>query len=465
MMAPMSSHTMLPYVHGAVLVLAASLGGCSILVGQIDRWCTEDGVLVDSHDVPLDGSCGTQDAGAGAEAGAPDAGIHDAGEDGGEEDSGVVDGGADTGVDAGPSMPPIDPYRRLATGWTHTCAVSDGNVYCWGNNSDGQLGTGTTDDSRIPIQVPGLPSSITEVSATGYFTCALSGAGEVFCWGNNDLGQLGDGTRESRLSPVRSVSALSDVVRISAGGESACALHVAGTVSCWGRGTGGALGNGGLSDSLTPVNVINIEGVLGIEGSGGHYCVRTELGSVSCWGWSRYEQLGVVYDGTAELIPTAVSPLGLSGVVQASAGGRHTCIRNATSIACWGWNMFGQLGNGGSGPDTHTPVVVGGLPDPPSDISAGGSHTCALLESEDVYCWGGNAKGQLGAGDRMERGMPTRVSGFTSPVVQLSAGDFHTCALLSTGDVACWGGNIDGQLGNGTIEDSLTPQVVDVAGT
>ena len=461
-----------PLRAAALIGAAFGLAGCSLINAQIESFCTEDGERVDPSGKALDGSCGI-DAGpadSGAEAGLLDAGSLDGGAVDGGPDGGSPDSGIDAGPDAGPDsgLPdggppvPLDAHRRIATGWTHTCAINAGEVFCWGDNSRGQLGTGTTDDSRTPVRVGGLPTNIVEVSATGYFTCALSASGELFCWGLNELGQLGDGTRENRLAPVRSVSVLADVIRVSAGGESACALRAAGVVSCWGRGTGGALGNGMLVDSLAPVDVVDLEPALGLEGSGGHYCIRTEDEAVACWGWNLFEQLGQVYDGSMEVIPRPVSPVGLAGVLQASAGGRHTCVRTSSSVACWGWNMFGQLGNGGSGPDTHTPVVVAGLSEAASDISAGGSHTCALLASGAVLCWGGNAMGQLGAGDRMERGSPTPVSGFTAPVEQLSTGDFHTCALLSTGDVACWGGNFEGQLGNGTLDDSLTPQVVDV---
>lgn len=342
-----------------------------------------------------------------------------------------------------------------------TCSLSGSDVYCWGNNEHGELGVGSTVDSESPVLVAGLPSDIVEVSATGYFSCALSSSGSVHCWGLNEYGQLGEGTMETRTSPVRSAPSIDDAVRLSAGGDSVCVVRETGNIACWGRGTGGALGNGTFVDSTSPVTVVDVDSPLGISGSGGHFCVRLMDETVSCWGWNGYGQLGRAYSDTSDLSATPVMPMGLAGVQQVSAGGRHTCVRTPTSVACWGWNMFGQLGNG-SGPDSYTPVIVGGLGESSADLAAGGSHTCTLLDSGNIYCWGGNSMGQLGVGDRMERSSPTAVSGFTAPVTQLSAGDFHTCALLSTGNVACWGGNFEGQLGTGTRDDSLTPVVVPV---
>lgn len=459
--------------------LALLLGGCSLVPAQDVSWCVTNpesaarvghpvGTLVER-----DGSTWVAARRAG-EAGNPcghDSSVRDAGPlpDGSPEDSGIdaapaPDGGSDAGVDAatdaGPPPPPLDPYRVIATGWVHTCVIFEGDVYCWGDNEHGQLGNGGGPDSSTPVPVTGLPSDIVEVSATGYFSCALASSGQVWCWGINTYGQLGDRTTDTRRAPVRAMGV--EAVRITAGGDGVCALHGDGSISCWGRGDGGALGQGELRNSMTPVGVIGLDGpALGVEGSGGHYCARLATDSVACWGWNRNGQLGRAFDGSNELVPTPVEPRGLANVRLASAGGRHTCVRAGDSMACWGWNMFGQLGNG-TGPDTHTPVIVGGLDSPADDLSAGGSHTCALLESGDVYCWGGNAMGQLGVGDTMERGAPARVSGFTAGVLQVSTGDFHTCAALSTGDVACWGGNFEGQLGTGNTDNSLTPAIIDI---
>lgn len=424
------------------VLVSVAIGGCS-LAFDADRYRYQG------------------DAGRDAQAQSRDGGERDAGGlDAGMADAGAVDSGP---PDAGPPGDTRDPVRRIACGWTHTCVLLDGSVYCWGANDSGQLGSGDMVDSDVPVRVEGLPPDVVEISATGYFSCALTAGGATYCWGLNDLGQLGDGTRTMRLAPVRAAPAIGDAIRLSAGGESTCLVRESGPVLCWGRGSGGALGNGGFYDSPTPVQVVGLAHPLGIEGSGGHYCVRRSEETPACWGWNGNGQLGQPIEPSNELIATPVEPPGLAGVLQISAGGRHTCARTGSVVACWGWNMFGQLGNG-SGPDSHTPVVVGGLDAAASDLSAGGSHTCALLETGDVYCWGANDVGQLGVGDRTGRDSPARVSGFTAPVEQLATGDYHSCALLSTGSVACWGRNTEGQLGTGTREDSLTPQIVDVGG-
>lgn len=455
---------------------AALLAGCSLIPTSDVSWCvtSEASAAEVGHPVGTlverdgDGWAAVRSPGEEGNPCQHDAGPLDAGSqpdaqpdpDSGRDSGPEPDSGVDSGVDAGPPPPPLDPYRVIATGWVHTCVLFEGDVYCWGDNEHGQLGNGTSTDSSSPVLVSGLPSDIVEVSATGYFTCALAASGQIWCWGQNTFGQLGDRTTETRRAPVRVMGV--DAVRMAAGGDSVCALQTDGSILCWGRGSGGALGQGELRDSSTPVGVIGLDGeALGVEGSGGHYCARLASDSVACWGWNRNGQLGRAYDGSNELVPTPVEPRGLADIRIASAGGRHTCVRAGDSVACWGWNMFGQLGNG-MGPDTHSPVIVSGLDSPAADLSAGGSHTCTLLESGDVYCWGGNDRGQLGVGDTMARGSATRVSGFTARVLQVSTGDFHSCAALSTGDVACWGGNFEGQLGTGNTTPSLTPVIIDV---
>lgn len=360
-----------------------------------------------------------------------------------------------------PDMGPIiDPSARqqIALSWVHTCAIADGEVYCWGGNGNGQIGDGTTMRRTSPTLVD-VPGEAIEVSAMGYQSCALNADGEIYCWGLNNAGQLGDGTRTERRTPVRAQPSIDDAVRVSVGGENVCAVRENGDVMCWGRGSGGGLGNGGNTESLTPVQVTDADGSLDIDGSGGHFCTRTADDSAACWGWNGYGQLGQPFSSPGDIVFSPVSPPGISGIDEVSAGGRHTCARTASVVACWGWNSFEQLGTPGA--DTENPVVVPGLPSLPVAIAAGGSHTCAAMDGGDeVFCWGGNGFGQLGLGDTDPHSGPERVSGFTSTVVELDAGDYHTCARLDTGVLACWGLNNEGQLGTGTTDDSLTPRVV-----
>lgn len=418
--------------------------------------------------VPLVGACSLINPKADFSEGDDDLGVVE--DMGSVPDSGERDLGSpmdlavelDEGVpDMGPT---IDPSARqqIALSWAHTCAIDEGNVYCWGDNRNGQVGDGTTVDRPDPTLVD-VPGTAIEVSAMGYQTCALNDEGEAYCWGLNGNGQLGDETTEDRHEPVRAAPAFDDIVRISVGGSNACAVREGGEVYCWGRGNAGGLGNGGNTQSLTPVRVTGVDGSLDIDGSGGHFCVRNAEDSASCWGWNGYGQLGQPFSSDTDFVFSPVSPPGLSNIQEVSAGGRHTCARTPTVVACWGWNMFEQLGS--SGPDTENPVVVATGTELPVAIAAGGSHTCAAMDGGDeVHCWGGNQHGQLGLGDTDPRSGPQRVSGFPSAVVELDAGDFHTCARLDTGVLACWGLNHEGQLGTGNTEPSTTPRVIVVGG-
>ena len=185
-----------------------------------------------------------------------------------------------------------------------------------------------------------------------------------------------------------------------------------------------------------------------ISAGEGHSCALTAGGGVKCWGWNAYGQLG---DGTTtdRLLPTDV--LGLaSGVRAISAGGDHTCaLTTSGAVKCWGYNGAGELGDGTTS-DSSTPKEVSGLSTGVVAISGGYLHTCALMITGGVKCWGNNPYGTLGDGTTANSPNPVDVSGLTKGVAEISAGATHTCALLSSGRVKCWGSNAHGELGDGT---------------
>ena len=309
----------------------------------------------------------------------------------------------------------------IAAGADHTCALTTtGGVKCWGYNSYGQLGDGTTTNRTTPVDVSGLSSGVTAIAAGYRYTCALTAAGGVKCWGSNGFGQLGDGTTTDRHTPVDVSGLSSGVTAIAVGEWHTCALTAGGATKCWGYNPYGQLGDGTTTERHTPVNVSGLSsGVTAIAASAYHTCALTAGGAAKCWGYNPFGQLG---DGTTtnRITPVNVSGLG-SGVTAIAAGWYHTCaVTTGGAAKCWGYNPYGQLGDGTT-TERHTPVNVSGLSSDAQAISAGEGYTCALTSSGEIKCWGYNSSGQLGDGTTTDRHTPVNVSG-TKGEVDLPVG-------------------------------------------
>jgi len=348
----------------------------------------------------------------------------------------------------------------ISTGQYDNCTLTEaGGVKCWGYNYYGQLGDGTTTDRLTPVDVVGLRSGVDAIS-TGYkHTCALTSLGGVKCWGFNSDGQLGDGTKVSSSTPVNVTGLSSGVSAISAGGFHTCALNTSGGVKCWGFNAFGQLGDGTTTSSSTTVNVGGLSsGVSAIRAGANHTCALTQAGGVKCWGDNSFGQLG---DGTALNRLTPVNVAGLSsGISAISAGGSHTCaLTTGGGLVCWGFNAFGQLGDGTT-TSRYLPVSVIGLAGGVSGVSGGPRHTCALMQAGGARCWGYNIYGELGDGTTNNRLSPVNVTGLTDGVSAISAGYLHTCALTQTGGIRCWGDNSFGGLGDGSTLNHLLPVTV-----
>jgi alpha-tubulin suppressor-like RCC1 family protein len=351
---------------------------------------------------------------------------------------------------ARPALQPAQPayvssaavFSTIDAGWSHTCALTLTNgVQCWGNNSVGKLGDGTETSRSFPGNVSTLSSGVQAFSAGGYHTCALTTQGGVKCWGFNEYGQLGfDNSITYSTTPVNVTGLSSGVRAISAGGWHTCALMDSGGVKCWGN-------LGMLNGGPTPVDVNNLgSGVIAISAGSEHTCALTTGGAVKCWGRNSEGQLGNngIYFSSE---PVDVINLG-SGVATISAGFQHTCASTNSGAAwCWGLNESGQLGDG-TQINRKVPVSVSNLSNGVSGITSGSDHTCAWLTGGAVKCWGANLKGQLGNGTITASNTPVNVSGLASGVTALTAGTNYTCALIA-GAVKCWGDNSDGVLGDG----------------
>ena len=299
------------------------------------------------------------------------------------------------------------------------------------------------------------------LEAGGYHTCALLSTGSLKCWGSNAYGAVGDGTTETRTTAVQVSGMDEGVANVSCGRYHNCAVMDTGGVKCWGRNYYGAIGDGTLTDRTVPVNVTGLSsGVADVGAGGWHSCAILEAGGIRCWGENGYGQLG---NGLTTDSTTPVSVSGISsGVLDVCLGGAHTCaLMSGGGVKCWGMNSSGALGDGTLLQRT-TPVDVTGLSSAAVAIACGRWHTCALLNTGAMVCWGDNSEGQLGNGSTTDSPTPVGVTGLSSGVSAITAAEFtHTCALVG-GGMKCWGDNMTGQLGDGSTTDSSVP--VDVTG-
>lgn len=334
----------------------------------------------------------------------------------------------------------VSVASNVAAGLYHTCAITSGSgLKCWGENTYGQLGNGSIQNSVVPSNVVGLSFGVKMVDAGFSHTCALLEDGSVKCWGRNHKGQLGNGGTSDSTSPV--AASVSGATMITAGGDNTCALLSNGQVSCWGNEYG-----------ASPATVSGISGAVQVTAGEAHVCALISGGSVRCWGKNATK--GQPGNGSTDGAPSPVTVSGLSGVSYLSSGDNHVCAIVSGSVYCWGYNGTGQIGMGSL--TIHaTPTQVAGLSNI-TVVTGGAGHTCAS-DGSVTYCLGLNNSGQLGDGS-------TSTSPKNAVVVQgafgataLAAGGYHTCAALKNGSVECWGRNGQGQVGDGTTTNRPTP--------
>ena len=349
------------------------------------------------------------------------------------------------------SAAPFNARRDISAGGGHTCGIrAEGVAHCWGGNDYGQVGDGSTERRLTPVRVA-TPERLTALAAGSEHSCGLGASGAVYCWGNNAAGQLGDGTNRARLKPVRVVTS-QRLQQIAVGMAHSCALDSAGRLYCWGQNGRGQIGDGSRTNREAPVRVGANRTFRSIALGWRHSCALTTDGTAYCWGSNGNGELGDA-NAADRLEPTAV--VGGHRFVQLNAGSAHTCgLRGDGAVLCWGRNGKGELGNG-STEASSIPVIVQSVA-PFSMISVGGEHACGITRSGAARCWGSNEDGQLGDGTTGNRTVPTPVDGefrFTG----ISASATHTCAVTVSGDGYCWGFNLNGQLGDGTRSNQSRP--------
>ncbi len=412
----------------------------------------------------------------------------------------------------------------LGMGDDHGCAVlSNQTVACWGDDDNGQLGDGAAGaDSSTAALVPGLVN-IVDVEGGQDNTCALGALGQVWCWGDNIDGQVGNGNTIDAATPqLIGLPAAAEI--LSLGDNFACTLLVDDQVLCWGQASDFQIGSGNYLDVLVPTSVLNLpaQDWVDLETGGRGACVVSAANERWCWGFSEAGQLGfapasqlepvpvnfsgpvgavvldpaeyrgvtcgVLLDGTVECtgdgtlvastggIPAAgyfdpihyhlteLTPLAhVSGVLELGMGDSFLCVRTATNVQCWGDNSQLQLGQGNPlTTDILTPVTVMGL-GAVDELDVGAQHAC-VRTGGTVQCWGNNSDLQTGEGAVItDQSLPVTVGGLDD-ATQITLGEGHGCALRATGVVSCWGNDFNGQLGDndGNVADSAIP--VDVTG-
>ncbi|WP_313917355.1 hypothetical protein [Tahibacter sp.] len=352
------------------------------------------------------------------------------------------------------------PIGEIASGTAHSCARSGrGNrVRCWGSLANGRTAIGNitvVGNANQAVTISGLPAPARQVSMRTRTSCATTDRGSASCWGRNNLSQLGAGTAIDHTG-ARFVQGLQNGVSSVAIGENhGCAVRTDGTVWCWGDNAQGQIGD--QTTIARPIAVQTVGIVDAVQIVSGPYfsCARTVGGGVWCWGQNTDGQLG---NGSTTNSAQAVIPVGLAGgVIDLSAGDRHACaVCNDGTVRCWGYNMNGQVGDG-TLVSRNVPTAVNDSFATYVAVAAGGLHTCGLTTSGQAKCWGSNAYGQLGDGSLITRASPAGVATLSSGVLQIAAGDYHSCALLSGGALRCWGRNNLYQLGDDTQIDRLQP--------
>jgi alpha-tubulin suppressor-like RCC1 family protein len=339
---------------------------------------------------------------------------------------------------------------QVAVGAASIAAVlSDGTVEAAGNFAG-------LYNAPVFGVVPGL-SNVAQIasSLSDFWHCALLKNGTVVCWGSNNYGQLGNGTTTSSTSAPVPVTGLTNVVQLSAGGDHACAVQSGGNLYCWGNNTNGQIGNNATTNVLAPVQVPLSTGsnpVLGVSCGGFHTCAVNIYGFVYCWGANGFGQIG--NNTTTEAhAPVDLYPETFE-YVQLALGYQHTCgLRADGSVFCWGANPYGGLGTGNfNSALVPTQAMISNA----QQIAPALYNTCARRSDGTVWCWGSDYNGTNGDGTGASASTPLQVPGLP-PSTGIAAASFTVCSVGSDLSIECWGDNSYGQLGNGTMIEGFLP--------
>jgi alpha-tubulin suppressor-like RCC1 family protein len=358
-------------------------------------------------------------------------------------------GNGSSGVNPVPVPSLLANPSVLESGFFHTCAVVGAEILCWGNDDDGQLGRGTRNNVSRYTPVT-LPSPATQVDVGDSHACATTQAG-LYCWGENEFAQAGNAALQTYYEPVLYDPGITHTaIRMSFG--KSC-VWAAGGGRCWGRTANGSAATGtSQRHSADPLPILT-SNIVNVANGYDHACTLDASGAVRCYGYNGQGQLGSTGPTSTSGVTVAVQPAS-----DIASGARHACALVGATAYCWGHNHRGQLGDGTTA-ERATPMPVAG----PTFVDIGcGDHFCCGRDSAstDIYCWGDNSSGQIGDGSNVNsRTLPTKVI-LPMATQYVVVGQGGACAKLTNGTFYYWGDNDLGQLGNGTGSDIRTPVLI-----
>jgi uncharacterized protein YjdB len=357
-------------------------------------------------------------------------------------------------------------WGYVDAGQRFTCGVlTDGEAYCWGENDEGEVGSGTTGGQFTTPQLVSGNHDFTTLSSGFFHNCGVTTGQDIYCWGNNANAALGDGTANSSNIPVK-VSGAFSWSQVSAGANHTCARTTSNDAYCWGVNQQGQLGDGngnvnGSGDSTIPKAVSGGFSFTDIASGLSHTCGVTSSGDMYCWGENADGQLGI--GSTSQLLAPTTAVSGSQTWVDVSAGSAHTCGTTTTGkVYCWGANNNGQLGRDpNTTTNSNTPIEVTISGASLDTVELGFGYSCAITSNSDAYCWGFNGQGNFGnGGANATQFTPVQVGGGFDWSV-MGAGLQHTCGINQLVDAYCFGDNDNGEIGLGTTSNvEFSPKAV-----
>jgi alpha-tubulin suppressor-like RCC1 family protein len=357
----------------------------------------------------------------------------------------------------------VSPWIHIAAGRDATCGIREGNtLWCWGAGRSGALGTGHTAEQDEPQQITRPTAGWASVTLGLSDGCATRSDGTLWCWGYNGYGELGIGTTTSVSRPHQvAIPASTGWTSVTAGVYHTCATRSDATLWCWGYNGVGQLGTGTTTSQDQPQQVTTPAGTgwASVSAGGSTTCATRSDGTLWCWGFNNNGELGIGTT-TSQDQPRQVTTPVAGGWTSVTAGAQTCATRSDTTLWCWGWNGFGQLGIGTTTDQDQPQQVTTPASTGWTRVTAGGAHTCAT-RTHALWCWGWNGYGQLGNGTYADQARPRRVFLPTTTGWTLMAlGEAHTCATHTGHTLWCWGFNSYGQLGIGTTTSQNLPQQV-----